>query len=287
MANEPARSHGSSQSDSRDLRPRERRGEDEAVDSFFEVPAAVVCAFCGEGDCPGCAVADDTGSGVIAIVPWERPGAGVWARLWSTANATTFGADAFFSAIPDGEVSPAMRFAFLAEVLAVASMALLLVPLAAIALPQYAAIVVESPAMRAAAGRWICLGIPAFSLWMIAAHVAHAASLDVGARLQGAKGQRRRAVRFGLYACGWDLMGGPLGALVQLFGKGRKAVRGLIETNTGVPGRAAAALLQGVYQLTPEQAHRARRVSGAAAIALTLVSGLGIIAVIAFALLRH
>ncbi len=256
------------------------------MDSFFEVPAAVVCAFCGEGDCPGCSLADDTGSGIIAIVPWERPGAGVWPRLWSTATATTHGAEAFFSALPDGEVSPAMRFALLAEILAVASMAVLLVPLAAIALPQYAAVVVESPAMRATAARWICLGIPAFSLWMIAAHVAHAASLDVGARLQGAKPQRRRAVRFGLYACGWDLMGGPLGALVQLFSKGRRAVRGLIDTNASVPGRAAVALLQGVYQLSATQTQRARRVSGIAAVLLTVVSGVGIIGIVIFALLR-
>src|SRR5689334_16149532 len=76
----------------------ELRRDDEAIDSFFEVPAAVLCAYCGEGDCPGCAVAEEQGSGVIAIVPWERPGAGVWPRLWATARATTHGAEAFFSA---------------------------------------------------------------------------------------------------------------------------------------------------------------------------------------------
>ncbi|HVY48125.1 MAG TPA: hypothetical protein VHB21_19690, partial [Minicystis sp.] len=234
----------------------------------------MLCAFCGQSDCPGCGLADETGSGVIAIVPWERPGAGVFNRLFATASAATHGAEAFFSALPDGEVSPAMRFAVLAEMLAVASMAVFLVPLAAIALPSYAATVVQDPGLRASAARWIAVGVPALALWMVAAHATHGAALDVGARRQGAHGQRRRAVRYGLYACGWDLMSGPLGALWTLFGKGRSAVRGLLDVSMTVPGRSANALLQGVYALTPAETARARRAGTIAAVVITLLSGL-------------
>src|SRR4051812_40651921 len=96
------------------------RSEDD-LESFFDVPAAVLCAFCGQADCPGCTTATEQASGVIAIVPWERSGS-VWVRLWATANATTQGAEAFFAVLPDGEIRKAMSFAVVAELLAVSSM---------------------------------------------------------------------------------------------------------------------------------------------------------------------
>ena len=83
---------GRSGDDSAGVRRRPFR-DDDPVDSFFEIPAAVLCATCGQADCPGCTAASDTESGVVAIVPWERSGA-VWTRLWATARATTQGAEA-------------------------------------------------------------------------------------------------------------------------------------------------------------------------------------------------
>ena len=55
---------------------------------FVEVPAAVVCASCGKPDCAGCLdVAETTNaSGVVAIIPWERPGLGWLTRLGATAR---------------------------------------------------------------------------------------------------------------------------------------------------------------------------------------------------------
>ena len=58
--------------------------DDDLVDSFFEVPAAVLCAACGQADCPGCTAATTPSPGVVAIVPWER-GAPL-DRLWATAT---------------------------------------------------------------------------------------------------------------------------------------------------------------------------------------------------------
>ena len=55
-------------------RSSKARLDDEPVDSFFEVPAAVLCALCGQADCPGCTAATEHESGVLAIVPWERSG---------------------------------------------------------------------------------------------------------------------------------------------------------------------------------------------------------------------
>ena len=249
-------------------------------DEAFDVPAAVLCAFCGQPDCAGCEAATDEGSGVVAIVPWERGAGGVWSRLWATANATTQGADTFFAVLPDGALPPAMRFAVLAETLAVVSMLAVLLPIVALALPQLTLQLAQDPGARASAIRWITAGVPALIAWMVIAHAAHGAALDLGARRQGARPQRRRALRFGLYACGWDLMAGPLGALVTLISSGRKGVAELLSLAMRAPGASSAALLQGVYALPPRDAARARRAGGLAAITLTIASGTAVVAII-------
>jgi hypothetical protein len=252
--------------------------DDDPVDSFFEIPAAVLCAACGQADCPGCTAATDTESGVVAIVPWERSGA-VWTRLWATARATTQGAEAFFAVLPDGEIPPAVRFALVAELLAVLSMAMLLVPLAALVLPNLALEVVQSPSLRVSAMRWFGLGVPALALWMVFAHLTHGAALDVGARRQGARPARRRAMRFGLYACGWDLMSGPLGALVMLVTRGLRDAVEVAELAMRVPSRASVALLTGVYQLQPDKVARARRAGTVAAWVIAFASA-GVVAAV-------
>lgn len=239
---------------------------------IFDVPAAVLCARCGQPDCAGCEdPAELEGSGVVAIVPWERPGA-TWQRLWATARATTLGAESFFAALPDGPVRPAAGFALLAELLAVFSMFVLLVPVLAIALPGLAAAIVSDPYLRGRALFWLVVSVPALSVWMALAHAAHGMALDAGARRHGGRSQRRRAIRFGLYACGWDLMSGPLGALAAAFSEGRKAAGAALSASMRVPSRATAALLQGVYALTPASAARARRWGMWGAIIVTVVS---------------
>jgi len=259
--------------------------EDEQVDSLFDVPAAVLCAFCGQADCAGCSPADTNASGVIAIVPWERPGSGVFSRLFSTAKATTIGAEAFFAALPDGEIPPAMRFAVIAELLAVISLAAVLIPLAAFAAPDIALALLHNPAARATALRVILLSVPALALWMVAAHVTHGAALDVGARKQGVPPQRRRAVRFGLYACGWDLMAGPLGALVILFSHGIRSIGTLVDATMRAPGKSSVAFLEGVHRLTPDKLARARRYGTFAAVMLAIVSALVFLAALGVAIL--
>lgn len=260
------------------------RAFSDAVDGdVFDVPAAVLCAVCGQADCPGCMPADEDASGVVAIIPWERPGAGTWSRMWATALATTQGAEAFFGAIPDGPLPPAMRFAVLCEVLAVASMVAALLPIAALALPNLAFQVIADPNMRQRALQWFVIGVPALALWMVIAHASHGAALDVGARRVGGRPQRRRALRYGLYACGWDLMTGPLGAVWVLFSKGMKATGEVMGLAMTVPGKASRALLSGVYGLPEEDVNRAYRTGTNAAIVLALVSAFGLLVAIALA----
>ena len=246
-------------------------------DEPFDVPAAVLCATCGQPDCAGCLPATEEGSGIVAVIPWERRDTGTWTRLWATSKATTLGASTFFAALPDGAIAPALRFAFLAEALAVLAMLTALLPLGAIALPGLTLELTRNPAARASAFRWLVLGVPALVTWMVIAHAIHGAALDLGARRQGARPARRRALRFGLYACGWDLMTGPLGALTLLFSQGKKGMSDLLATAARAPGTSTVAFLQGIHGLPPAAVARARRTSSLAATALTLLSGFGII----------
>jgi hypothetical protein len=249
-------------------------------DEAFDVPAAVLCAFCGQPDCAGCAAATEEGSGVVAVVPWERLGGPAWSRLWATAKATTLGAETFFAVLPDGALPPAMRFALLAETLAVTSMLLVVLPLAAIALPGLTLELAQDPGARASALRWVFLGVPCLIGWMVIAHAAHGAALDLGARRRGARPQRRRAIRFGLYACGWDLMAGPFGAIAVLIATGRKGLSELLAASMGAPGKSSIAFLQGIYALRPPDVARARRAGTSAAVALTVITGLVVVALI-------
>lgn len=271
---------GKEEASLRRARARERARDDEALD-VFEVPAAVVCATCGQPDCAGCSPGGEDGSGVLTIVPWERPGAGVWTRLWATARASTQGAEAFFASLPDGELQPAVRFAFLAEMLAILSMLTVLAGMATLALPTLAIEILRDAVLRGALLRGVALSVPLLAAWMVVAHTTHGAILDVGARRQGARPQRRRAFRFGLYACGWDLMAGPLGAVVMLTTKGRKAMFELVSLSMNVPGKASTAFLRGVYGLSAEKAARARRLGSIAALVLAILSG-GVVVAIVF-----
>lgn len=250
---------------------------------IFDVPAAVLCARCGQPDCPGCEDPLDEGSGVVAIVPWERPGT-LWHRLWATARASTLSADSFFAALPDGPVRPAAGFAVLAELLAVASMLALLAPVIALVLPGLAAAIVSDPQMRERALLWAIVAVPGLAIWMVLAHAVHGVALDAGAKRHGGRSQRRRALRFGLYACGWDLMSGPLGAIAAGFSEGRKAAGAALSASMRVPARATAALLQGVYALSPVAAARARKWGMWSAVVVTIVSAFAVIAAIIAAL---
>ena len=184
---------------------------------------------------------------MVAIVPWERPGAPAMARLWATARATTFESDRFFESLPDGPIAPALRFAFASELLASAAMALLALAPAALIAPRWVkhVLIDEAPA----AARLAAVGVPALATILVAAHVVHGWALDRGARRSGVRGATTRALRFGLYATGWDLVVGPLGALVVAAKEGLGKALSLGVVIMDLPGRSSRAFLRGCYRL--------------------------------------
>lgn len=252
--------------------------DDPALD-LIDVPAAVVCANCGDAACPGCGGLHEItqSSGVVAIVPWERPGLSLTRRLWSTAELATTASSAFFAALPDGDLAAAVRFALTAEILAVLGLAAALVPLAVALAPNLVHSAWADPAMRRGIVRALACCIPGLAFFMVFLHVLHGVGLDRGARRLGARPRRGRGLRFGLYSCGWDLVTLPLGWLVVLLSSGPRAAWRTIPLGMSVPAKAARAYLRGVYRLDEAQARQAARHAvtlPAAAVVLGSIAGL-------------
>lgn len=265
--------------DARPLSLEERLDrEDREASELVDVPAAVVCLVCGEADCNGCEDREQSRSGIVAIVAWERPGLPALTRLWATARSTTRDTEAFFELLPDGPVVPALRFAAICELVAATAMLVAILPIAALVAPEWLRHVAFDASARAMALRVLFIGMPVFAGFLVFLHTMHALAIDLGAtRNGGVRKTRSRALRFGLYACGWDLVMGPLGVLVVALKEGAKAAAGLVDS-ASVPSRATRAFLRGCYRLDGERARKAESTATAGVVAAT---GLGLVAVIA------
>ena len=223
-----------------------------------EVPAAVVCAICGLPEC-NCEVDRPSAfSGVMAIVPWERPGGTVLSRLWATAKLGTLSPAAFFSALPPGGVVAPLAFAVLSETLAALGLCVTFGGLALLVVPALGAELLRNPALQGYLVHGMAWGVPGLSLAMVLLHVAHGVALDAAARREGSR-QSGRGLRFGLYACGWDLVTLPLGLLLLTLTDGpvsalRHSARGLT-----APNSAALAYLGHVHHFERDVATRVSR----------------------------
>ena len=251
---------------------------------FVEVPAAVVCAICGDPDCPGC-TEERSRSGVISIVAWERPGPAL-SRMWWTAKAASENAEAFFQALPDGPVMPELRLAMLAALCASASMLALLGGAGAAflaALGIFPDGLSVSMALRVA-----LVAVAGLSALLVAAHATHGYSLDLGAR-RVTHGSREvsRALRFGLYAAGWDLVVGPIGFVMLLLRDGPRAAFSIPKIASRLPTRSSIAFLRGAYHIEEDRAKPALAMSYLGAGLATVACAFVIVAGVLFALLRR
>jgi hypothetical protein len=223
-----------------------------------EVPATVVCASCGLPECNCELERPSAVSGVVAIVPWERPGASLLARLWSTAKQGTLAPEAFFGALPPGGAGQPLVFAALAESCASLGLCLTIALTSVLLVPGLARELLQNEALRSLLAHGVAWGAPLLALAMVVLHLAHGVALDAAARRHGSR-QLGRGVRFGLYSCGWDLVTLPLGLAVLMLTDGlvtalRHSARGLT-----APNRAALSYLAYVHQLPRETAVRVAR----------------------------
>lgn len=248
--------------------------DDESALDFAEVPAAVVCAFCGRPDCAGCMdVPEPTqASGVLAIVPWERPGQGVLARLWSTARLATLRPSELFAALPEGGLLAPLSFALLSELAAVVGLAVSAIPLLGLA-PDFVRIAISDPVIYALVVKVIGFGIPSLAVAMVVLHALHGVLTDRAARRVGSR-HRGRGLRFGLYACGWDLVTLPLGLLIVAVGDGFGVAGKAAVQSLAAPAVATRAYLSGVHGLSALEAKQASR---SAAIMTTIVAAVALL----------
>ncbi|MEO8798625.1 MAG: hypothetical protein ABI551_12130 [Polyangiaceae bacterium] len=247
-----------------------------------DVPATVVCARCGSAECAGCAAATDK-SGFISLVAWERTDGPVLARLWATARATTRDPDHFFEALPQGPIAPALRFAVLAELASATAMLFVVVAMVACFAPAFVWHSIVDASARSVALRAVFAGIPALAALLVVAHVAHGVALDVGTpKDKRFKGSRGHALRFGLYATGWDVVLGPIGAVVVFAKEGFEGLRDVSEKAMSLPGRSARAFLRGAYGLYGEPA---KRPLGLSVFASFFVTGVAVVLTLAVVVL--
>jgi hypothetical protein len=223
-----------------------------------EVPATVVCATCGLPEC-NCEIDRPSSfSGVMAIVPWERPGGTVLSRLWATAKLGTLSPEAFFSALPPGGLVPPLAFGVLAETLAALGLCATFGGLGLLVVPSLGAELLRNPAIQGLVVRAMAWGVPSLAIAMVLLHAAHGAALDAAARKEGSR-QSGRGLRFGFYSCGWDLVTLPLGLLLLTLTDGpvsalRHSARGLT-----APNSAAIAYLAHVHHFERDVAKRVSR----------------------------
>ena len=264
-----------------DARAKNRAPRDDSAFDLIDVPAAVVCAACGDPDCAGCAIDEKTHqSGVVAIIPWERPGVGFWRRLWQTATLATVHARTFFGAIPDGEVSTALSFALVCETFAVAGLAVGGGLVSLLCLPTLPTLLREDASLRGSVLRGVSFGGFVLMLAMVSLHALHGAALDIAARRFGGRSSGR-GLRFGLYACGWDLITLPFGLLATALISGFSAARAAAPLGLTAPLQAAEAYLIGQHGLSADVARRAAR----RAAYFTAVPFIGLVALAALGVL--
>jgi hypothetical protein len=235
----------------RSTRPAQQDSDEESADSV-DVPAAVICAWCGRGDCAGCAKERAGASGVIAIVPWERPLSAWPGRFYATVQATTKGAEGFFRTLPDGPISPAFGFAVIAEILAVTSTAALIAPLVVLGIPGLLLRFLSDDGTRSTVLLATLVGITGFTLLLVGAHALHGWML-------APEVSRTRGLRLGFYACGWDFGSSPAGFVAATYAESVGAGFSLLGSSVSAPSRSIDAALTGTFRLDPDTARRVKR----------------------------
>jgi hypothetical protein len=264
-----------------------RESADEPAE-LVDVPAAVVCALCGEAECPGCRVDDawDGASGVLVFVPWERPEKPLWRRFAETTRVTTEGAESFFGELPPGPLLPALRFAALGELAAVgstvAACGAVAFGLGYLLWPDLVTFIGSNAVLRAKFARTLTVAWLAFTTVLLVTRASYGLALYQASKREGApRHLARAALRFGLYGAGWDFTTSPLGALWVAALEGRRTPERLVHYAVHTPGRATAAFMRGILRLEGAPAKRARRralaVTMSAAVAC-IVAGMALVA---------
>lgn len=234
-----------------------------------DVPPAVSCARCRRHECAGCS---PSGAETAAPLAWEQSEGGLSVRLWRTAIAASTQPGRVFGELPTGAVAPALGFALFAELVAIGSLGLLAALLLGAVMPDLALRIFTSSSALAAAA----LLVTGASVLMVLLHALWGACLELGVERGAARFSQ--GLRFGLYACGWDLLTSPAGVIHGLLTRGWRGAWQPITAAVSVPRSALAAYLDQHRRFDPAARRRSFKFSavvlGVALLAIALGTGL-------------
>jgi hypothetical protein len=196
----------------------------------LDVPPVSSCLVCGQFGCGGCAERAERASKMppLWVVPFEQPGLSWGQRLIQTAVGSTLEPGLVFGrGLRHGGKLPAFLFGLAAEFLALGSLFASIALMFAGLFPHIARELAVDPRawLLGLLLQLVSVGFLLFVHWL------WGVALDVGAKRpqspselaprawgNPAPADRELGVRFGMYACGWDLITSPAGLVVLLVG---------------------------------------------------------------------
>ena len=201
------------------------------------LPPVVICAVCRRTECSGCE--EKVGAQELGpVLAWE--GADNWgARLWKTALACSTAPLRTFGELPEGQLASAFAFAFIAESIAIGSLGAVATAITFFVAPGLLNRVLMD---RAASALIVTAGLVLVTL-LVVLHVVWGLCLEAGTATTGGSAKWRLGMRFGLYACGWDLLTSPAGVLQGLLSRGPTAAWSPVGAAARVPRLAMRAYL--------------------------------------------
>jgi hypothetical protein len=119
-------------------------------------------------------------------------------------------------------------------------------------------LLLEDASLRGSVVRGVGFGSFVLMLTMVSLHAVHGAALDIAARRFGGRASGP-GLRFGLYACGWDLITLPFGLLATALISGFSAARTAAPLGLTAPLQAAQAYLVGHHGLSADSARSAAK----------------------------
>lgn len=222
-----------------------------------DVPPMVSCALCRRQDCPGCDVLVTPSVPAAVALAWEGVGGHWLKRLWLTALASSTEPHKTFGELPEGSVTPALIFALLAETLALASVAAATVVAALAIAPEFSLPILLTP-MLVGAG---LASLFALALFMVLLHVLWGLCIELGALTTGGRARFGQGLRFGMYACGWDLVTSPIGIIGGIASRGFTGAWRPIIQAARVPRTALRAYTEDHRKLAPNAQRRGLHLS--------------------------
>lgn len=176
---------------------------------------------------------------------------GMLERLVVTSEVSATQPGRTFGTLRSGSILRALGFAMLCELLAVASFTAVWALAFFVAVPAIARPMLTSPPILMLIFM-ILLGLSAF---VVAIHAVWGIGLEWGIARAGGHSDMNRGIRFGLYACGWDLLTSPAGLCLQWRRSGLRRAASHVWAGTKAPRPSLLAYLDTCRQTT-EREHK-------------------------------